>query len=60
MRIFKVAQREIEIESGEWAGSLEQNCLADIKIAKYIYNSLQVYERGFKRYGSFFNFKKRP
>ena len=57
--IFKHVQKEMEAEFGSWCGSREENSIADSRIAAYIYNSLRSYERGLRRQGSFFNFKKR-
>ena len=58
-KIFEHVQKEMEEENGSWCGTRKENSIADMKIATHIYNCLRSYERGLKRQGSFFNFKRR-
>ena len=59
MSIFTRIKKLVENETGQWNGSKLQNRLADYKVASAIYNSFREYEKGLKRQGSFFNFKRK-
>ena len=57
--IFQNVKKSIEDETGDWTGTKLQNRLADYKIAAAITTSFKTYEKGLKRRGSFFNFKRK-
>ena len=57
--IFLNIKGEVEALYGDWEGSAKQNTAADYKVASSIYSSFRNYERGLKRKGSFFQFKRK-
>lgn len=59
MRIFCNVKKEIEATLGPWSGTARENFMADTKIAQSISSSFKSYEKGMKRHGSFFDFKRR-
>ena len=58
MNIFKNVKKEVVDETGPWTGSLQQNMMADVKIAYSIYSSFKNYSNGMQRLGTYFRFKK--
>ena len=58
-RIFYNIKPEVELETGEWRGTVEQNRIADQKVADSIMNSFRSYEEGMQRKGHFFNFRRK-
>ena len=56
--IFESVKPAVEVETGAWCGSREQNRMADSNIAEKITASFKSYETKGRRYqGSFFVFK---
>ena len=53
----ELIRREVEDETGSWSGSIDQNQLADMKIASSVRNSLKAYEKNRKNFEeSYFKF----
>ena len=59
MEIFKNVVKDVEKENGVyWSGTLEENILADIKVASSMRNSFYNYEKDKKKNGPmYFVFK---
>ena len=56
-KTYGVIVDDVTKELGPWSGSIDQNRLADYKIAKVLWNSLFYYERNKRNDKKYFSFE---
>lgn len=57
-KIFNNIKPDVEKETHPWTGSQEQNFIADHAVAKAVSKAFETYERGLKRKGTYFTFRR--